>query len=138
MQVNHFIIVLTMRYCEKLLLVFWIAVIFISPIFYFIWRIYWTKPTICHDFASPDLLEGPKDGNIKRKCKVFFILKSSNKIHYIVYLTTDHKVYMIYNQWIHYHSMTGVNIIIFHDGLFNISYCHYNYKTSFWKSQCSL
>ena len=37
------------------------------------------------------------------------------------------------------HSLTGVNIIISHDGLFNISYCHYNqseklennYKTSF-------
>ena len=24
------------------------------------------------------------------------------------------------------HSLTGLNIIIFHDGLFNISYCHYN------------
>ena len=41
------------------------------------------------------------------------------------------------------HSLTGLNIIIFHDGLFNISYCHYkqqeklenNYNTSFWKSQ---
>ena len=25
-----------------------------------------------------------------------------------------------------HHSLTGLNIIIFHDGLFNISYCHYN------------
>ena len=41
------------------------------------------------------------------------------------------------------HSLTGLNIIIFHDGLFNTSYCHYNYleklennyETSFWKSQ---
>ena len=24
------------------------------------------------------------------------------------------------------HSLTGLNIIIFHDGLFDISYCHYN------------
>ena len=24
------------------------------------------KPTICHDFPSPDLLEGPKDGKIKK------------------------------------------------------------------------
>ena len=24
------------------------------------------------------------------------------------------------------HSLTGLNIIIFHGGLFNISYCHYN------------
>ena len=42
-----------------------------------------------------------------------------------------------------HHSLTGLNIIIFHDGLFNISYCHYNQqeklenndKTSFWKSK---
>ena len=41
------------------------------------------------------------------------------------------------------HSLTGLNITIFHNGLFNISYCHYNqyeklennYKTSFLKSQ---
>ena len=26
------------------------------------------------------------------------------------------------------HSLTGLNIVIFHDGLFNISYCHYNQK----------
>ena len=24
------------------------------------------------------------------------------------------------------HSLTGLNFVIFHDGLFNISYCHYN------------
>ena len=41
------------------------------------------KSTICHDFPSPDLLEGPKDGKIKENAKFFFILKSSNKIHYI-------------------------------------------------------
>ena len=41
------------------------------------------KSTICHDFPSPDLLEGPKDGNIKENTKFFFILKSSNKVHYI-------------------------------------------------------
>ena len=37
------------------------------------------------------------------------------------------------------HSLTGLNIIIFHDSLFNISFCDYNqqeklennYKTSF-------
>ena len=41
------------------------------------------------------------------------------------------------------YSLTGLNIIIFHDGLLNISYCDYNqkeklennYKTSIWKSQ---
>ena len=40
-------------------------------------------------------------------------------------------------------SLTELNIITFHDGLINISYCHYdqqeklenNYKTLFWKSQ---
>ena len=41
------------------------------------------KSTICHDFPGPDLLEGPKDGKIKENSKVFFILKSSNKVHYI-------------------------------------------------------
>ena len=43
----------------------------------------------------------------------------------------------------HLHSLTGLNVIIFYDGLFNNSYYHYNqqeklennYKTSFWKSQ---
>ena len=29
------------------------------------------KSTICHDFPSPDLLEGPKDGKIKKNAKLF-------------------------------------------------------------------
>ena len=29
------------------------------------------KSTICHDFPSPDLLEGPKDGKIKENAKFF-------------------------------------------------------------------
>ena len=29
------------------------------------------KSTICHDFLSPDLLEGPKDGKIKENAKFF-------------------------------------------------------------------
>ena len=29
------------------------------------------KSTICHDFPSPDLLEGPKDGKIKENA-IFF------------------------------------------------------------------
>ena len=41
------------------------------------------KSTICHDFPNPDLLEGSKYGKIKKKCKVLFFLKSSNKVHYI-------------------------------------------------------
>ena len=40
------------------------------------------KSTICHDFLSLDLLEGPKDRKIKENA-VFFIPKTSNKVHYI-------------------------------------------------------
>ena len=29
------------------------------------------KSIICHDFPSPDLLEGPKDGNTKENAKFF-------------------------------------------------------------------
>ena len=29
------------------------------------------KPTICHDFPSPDFLEGPKDRKIKENAKSF-------------------------------------------------------------------
>ena len=29
------------------------------------------KPTLCHDFPSPDLLEGPKGGKIKENAKYF-------------------------------------------------------------------
>ena len=29
------------------------------------------KSTICHDFQSPDLLEGPKDRKIKENAKLF-------------------------------------------------------------------
>ena len=29
------------------------------------------KSTICHDFPSPDLLEGPKDRKIKENVKFF-------------------------------------------------------------------
>ena len=29
------------------------------------------KPTICHDFPSPDLLEGPKEWKIKEDAKFF-------------------------------------------------------------------
>ena len=29
------------------------------------------KPTICHDFPSPDLFEGPKDGKIKEMQSFF-------------------------------------------------------------------
>ena len=39
------------------------------------------KSTICHDFPSPDLLEGPKDGKIKENANFFFILTSSSKVY---------------------------------------------------------
>ena len=29
------------------------------------------KSTICHNFPSPDLLEGPKDRSLKEKAKFF-------------------------------------------------------------------
>ena len=29
------------------------------------------EPAICHDFPSPDLLEGPKDGKIRQNAKFF-------------------------------------------------------------------
>ena len=29
------------------------------------------KSTTCHDFPSPDLLEGPKDEKIKENAKIF-------------------------------------------------------------------
>ena len=38
------------------------------------------KSTICHDFSSPGLLEGPKTERLK-KMQSFFIQKTSNKIH---------------------------------------------------------
>ena len=58
---------------------------------------------ICHDFPIPDLLEGPKDGKIKENAKLFFILKSSKKYTTLVNLNADHKVHIIYNQWISSH-----------------------------------
>ena len=41
------------------------------------------KSSICHDFPSPDLLEGLNDRKIKENAKFYFILKSSDKFHYI-------------------------------------------------------
>ena len=41
------------------------------------------KSITCGEFLSPNLLERPKDGKIKENAKFFFILKSSNKFHYI-------------------------------------------------------
>ena len=60
------------------------------------------KSTICHEFSSPDLLERPKDGKINENA-VSFILKCSNKVHYISTLKywsrSTH-----YDQWISSHS----------------------------------
>ena len=42
------------------------------------------KSTICYDFPSPDLLEGPKDEKIKKNANFFHSkVFNSNKVHYI-------------------------------------------------------
>ena len=56
------------------------------------------KSTIYHDFPSPDLLEGPKDQEMKKKCKVFFSLGLQTTFTRLVQLATDHEVHIIYNQ----------------------------------------
>ena len=40
------------------------------------------KSTICHDIPTPGLLEVTKTERLK-KIQSFFILKTSNKVHYI-------------------------------------------------------
>ena len=36
---------------------------------------------ICHDFPSPDLLEGPKDGKIKENAKFFSKVFKQGSLH---------------------------------------------------------
>ena len=50
------------------------------------------KSTICHNFPSADLLEGPKDGKLKENGKFFIIRKFF--ITALVHLTTDHEVHL--------------------------------------------
>ena len=54
--------------------------------------------TICHDFPSPDLLEGPKAGKIKENEEFFSFLSLQTRFTILVHLTTDHKVHIIYSQ----------------------------------------
>ena len=61
------------------------------------------KSTICNDFSSPDLLEGPKDGKIKENAKFFSFKCLQTGFTTLVHLTADHKVHIIYNQWIGSH-----------------------------------
>ena len=56
------------------------------------------KSTICNDFSSPDLLEGPKDGKIKENAKFFSFKCLQTGFTTLVHLTADHKVHIIYNQ----------------------------------------
>ena len=59
------------------------------------------KSTICHDFSSPGLLNGPRDGKIKENVKVFFhskVFKQSSQGSLLIQLTTDHEERIIYNQ----------------------------------------
>ena len=56
------------------------------------------KSTICHDFPSPDLLEGPKDWKIKENAKFFSFWSLQTRFTTLVHLTTDHEVHIIYNK----------------------------------------
>ena len=53
------------------------------------------KSSICHDFPSPDLLEGPKDGKIKDNAKFFSFQSLQARFITLVELTIDHKVHII-------------------------------------------
>ena len=55
------------------------------------------KSTICHDFPSPDLLEGPKEGKIKENA-VFFIVESSNRIYSIFTLLNTNYTLSLVNE----------------------------------------
>ena len=56
------------------------------------------KSTICHDFPSLDLLEGPKDGKIKENAKFFSFQRLQTRFTTLVHLTTNHEVKIIFNQ----------------------------------------
>ena len=61
------------------------------------------KSTICHDFPSPGLLEGPNDGKIKDNAKFFSFWSLQTRFTKLVHLTLDHEVHLIHNQWISSH-----------------------------------
>ena len=56
------------------------------------------KSTISHNFSSPDLLEGLKDGKIKENAKFFLFQSLQPRFTTLVHLTTDYEVPIIYNQ----------------------------------------
>ena len=108
------------------------------------------KFTIYHDFLSPDLLERPKlteTGPIKKgysywtlphPCTVIQPTARSCK-----YFNISHIVILFgLAKAIAHHSLTGLNIIIYHDSLIfhnaiiiNRKNWRITYKTSFWKSK---
>ena len=53
------------------------------------------KSTICRDFPSPDLLEGPKDRKIKDNAKFFSFQSLQARFITLVHLTIDHEVHII-------------------------------------------
>ena len=55
------------------------------------------KSTICHDFQSPDLLEGPKNGKIKENATFFSFQSLQARLTTLVHLTADHEVRIIYS-----------------------------------------
>ena len=55
------------------------------------------KSTICHDFQSPDLWEGPKNGKIKENTTFFSFQILQARLTTLVHLTADHEVRIIYS-----------------------------------------
>ena len=61
------------------------------------------KSTLCHDFPSPDILQGPRTRKIKENAMFFSFWSLQTKFTTLVHLTTDHEVHITYNQWISSH-----------------------------------
>ena len=49
------------------------------------------KSNICHNFPSPDLLEGLKDKHLKENAKLFSFEGLQTRFTTLVHLTTDHE-----------------------------------------------
>ena len=47
---------------------------------------------ICHNFPSPDLLEGLKDKHLKENAKLFSFAGFQTRFTTLVHLTTDHEL----------------------------------------------
>ena len=80
------------------------------------------KSTICHDVPSPDLLERLKLTSRKKVCHT----ANHSRLQIDIFENSHIVILCGLAKEIVRHSLTGLDIIIFHDGLFNISYCHYN------------